>query len=356
MKKYFLITLLCSCFVNSWSQKVYFGERDSLNIDLEKSLFFDENGWVYPSIFISNKLMDSCGGNLQQLYLKSIKLRKEVCYKYQLIDTGNIDLLVLKINDSVKEIRLRELKKYYQNLNELRVWCHGFRKPFQSLSVSDFTSPVDYKEAISKIQKGPMNLPIDDLFIYWDGKYDCCFGTDFKKNKQLFHLFEEANKNAQKVGQKLGEILVEIPVKSYKLIAHSLGSKVLMHTFSAFKNLEASYSIKLVLFAPAMDKQFFIQNTYLLSNSIDFSALIFYNEKDFALLKKDNKFLLFGPGTKRYGNTSLGCNRYNEAIKLKKKYENSANRKISLVDKTTLGKKHSWRYFDEKDFAQVLEF
>ena len=69
------------------------------------------------------------------------------------------------------------------------------------------------------------------------------------------------------------------------------------------------------------------------------------------LRKKDYFFELFGPGPRKHGNTTLGCNSNNEAIKLKDYFiQHFHGSKITLINMTDLIEKcHHLRCYCEGD-------
>jgi hypothetical protein len=113
------------------------------------------------------------------------------------------------------------------------------------------------------------------------------------------------------------------------------------------------------LIAPAIGGIESFENYWNRNTSLNFkekdnySWYILYNEKDFALRKKDSKMGLFGPGCVNYGNTTLGCNHQNEIEKLQrlfnKQYPKST---IKFENMTWMGKKHSLKYYAEGNILQ----
>ena len=90
----------------------------------------------------------------------------------------------------------------------------------------------------------------------------------------------------------------------------------------------------------------------------NYTLTVIFNEKDFVLLKKDPKILVFGPGPKKYGETTLGCNHKKEIRKLERvfasKYPNS---KINTKEIGPL-KNHLFTYYsssNNKAFEKWLE-
>lgn len=335
-----------------------YGERnDTLN---HGAVFYDQHGNIYPDFFISDTSLANAGSDLHRWYVLhpkefNILLKRYNCYNTA-VNEQSIEAL---------EIAIRSKKVQSFNAaskNKLFVLIHGFRKGFVK-NEKDFTSVEEFRLLHQRLGE---NLTISGktLDVYWDGMYDCCFSFNRQQNKALFGLFEESYHNAVFVGIGLRKLLTCFDCVEINMIGHSLAARVIQ---SCMYNVVASNlpelktpSIHICLIAPATDATSSWDNYLNRSDTADTGNctwLILYNEKDFALHKKENKVMLFGPGVLSYGSTVLGCNYHKAAYELQDRFKKKNTISLSLVDCTGIGMKHSFRHYINSDyFSEVIRF
>lgn len=362
--------LLLACFllmcVQANAQHVFYGER---TIDSTRTaLYFDKDGFPYPDLYIPDSTMTKAGGSLFAWFMQNPEAFITLSAKYQLFPEKIDSETIYRLRDSITAGQLRSINKQLENGYEaVAYYIHGFRKSYLQQN-GDVTSGEEFRLLETNLASYPgVSIPLQ-IEVYWDGMYDCCFSTKRKKNKELFGLFEQAGVHARAVGRGLRPFLNGTQTHRLQIVAHSLGSVVattaLFNLDSTGGRTPAQQDVRLCLIAPAMDADLLYDNYWnhdkLLLRSLTavdtYRVLIVYNEKDFVLRKKDPKIGWFGPGTKRYGNTSLGCNHRKAAVKLQKSLkEKDVN--LRLVDKTSLGKVHSLRYYaKEQNLKEVSDF
>ena len=192
--------------------------------------------------------------------------------------------------------------------------------------------------------------------------YDKRAGLTFKYNKTLFKLFEnQARANAVNVGYSLRKVVSKIDKENITVVAHSLGARVATSLLFNSYDGDASKAqqklktpsqsrVDIILIAPAISKSPF-KAYYERVSKVDFKKkdnyflAIVYNRKDFVLLKRENKLRLFGPGPRRYGNTSLGCNARKEAYKLRDDiFVEFPNSEIQLIN-APIGQEHFFKSY-----------
>lgn len=342
-----------SWFQAAFSQHVFFGERalDSNRI----ALYFDQQGTVYPDYLIADSSLSRCSGSLADWYQCHPSEFGEICKKYQCnqdskaLQEAVVAQLVRKINAG--------------NYKTVTFLIHGYRKSFRDID-RGISSVQEFKILTDRLDSLQLK---SDLYVevYWDATYDCCFSTNKQNNDSLFHLFELAQLNAPKIGLSLRKVMSSIHAEKINVIGHSLGSKVAVSSLfdlvpSGVKT-PSNACVNLCLIAPAIGGREVFSHFYERATSVDFSqkdnyrVCILYNENDFVLKKKDNKFGLFGPGTLKYGETTLGCNHRNEAVKLSEYFmEHFPQSYIQLVNMSRLGKNHSLKAYASSDNLQEL--
>jgi hypothetical protein len=345
--------LLFICFLSTFqavqAQQVLFGERNTLFT--KNALYFDKDGFCYPSLFIPDSSLQQCGNSLCNWYRSNHQICDSLFKRFQIIPTAtevnspSFESLQ-QLNDSIIAENIAFLNKDLNSNSGVTLVVHGFRKSYFPTE-KDVSSIQEYDLLLSEFSRyGYSRRSL--LFIFWDGMYDCCFSLNPKKNKSLFQLFQTAVEQSLKVGKSVAKVVDLLKTKDVALLGHSLGSQIVSTAALSTTNLEKHLRVGLI--APAMTARY-IQNQYTQSPkhaSIDWMVL--YNEADFVLHKKDNKLGIFGPGPKRYGRTTFGCNYRNEATKWKQwMSHNVANGTATIIDKTDLSKCHSLRCYTQQD-------
>lgn len=344
---YFLIV---SCSLSA--QRVYYGER---TIDTTgHEIFFDRFGKPYPGIFISDTSLARADGSLTSWYTQHpdefIRLCAEQNYFPEQINLETIN----RFSQSLLLGFARTVNLSSIGFNAVALYVHGYRKSFKQQN-RDVTSTTEFEFLENRLD----SLSAKKAFhvrIYWDANYDCCYSGNFKRNKELFQLFEEAYSNAPNVGNSLRNLLLDITHDSIQLVGHSLGARVVMSAlFNEIKNSATvqfpnQISISIALIAPATAGYSLFRN-YANRNNLPvgsdrYRLQILYNSNDFVLKKKDPKLSLFGPGVKKYGCTELGCDHRNSISKLEKLFRSEfPNSYLELVNCNELGKCHSLRCY-----------
>jgi hypothetical protein len=360
MKINLLIVLLFFFLKNGLSQSnVVFGEREvTLN---QKSVFFDRRGNMYPDYFIADSSLQNCDASLEKWYVEHSNEFEKVAKHYNCQFTVPNEENLIALNDSILAVKIRNINALTKDNLALNVLVHGFRKSFKQ-GTHDQTSTQDFlfwEEMIE--QRSNQNVP--SLKVYWDASYDCCFSTNSAKNDSLFEMFERTYKRADTIGLVLRSVLNKLEFKQLNIIGHSLAAKVIQ---SCINNVLpnsipglAQQKVNVCLIAPATSGGEAWSNYLERNNPIPLDdnvrLFILYNERDFALRKKDNKFGLFGPGADKYGCTRLGCNKGREAENLVFYFgQNFPSSSLTLVDCTKLGRVHSSRYYFESLYFEEL--
>jgi hypothetical protein len=349
-------------FLSGFSQtNVVFGERESaLN---QTAVFFDRQGNMYPDYFISDTSLQNCQASLESWYINNADEFEKIAKIYNCHFTYPDEQSLIILNDSILAFKIRAINSLSDSSKSLNVLVHGFRKSFrQSMDRSSTQDFVFWEEAINKSSE----LIIPSLKIYWDASYDCCFSTNSAKNDLLFEMFERTYKQADTIGLALRSILNKLDFKQINIIGHSLAAKLIQSCiYNVIPNSISGLTqeqVNICMIAPATSggKAWlsYQERNASIPKQDNIRLLILYNEKDFALRKKDNKLGLFGPGADKYGCTRLGCNKGHEAEKLaddfNEKYPNST---IKLVDCTKLGRVHSSRFYvDSVFFGEVIKW
>lgn len=350
-----LIITLSLCKTYGQGTNVLYGERD-----LETSntnLYFDKEGLLYPNYKIPNDSLIKSNNSLKEWYSKNENLFIEIAKKYNCGFDGFSDANCSTLNDSIGAFFARLINS--KHINSIAFLIHGFRKPFVAIN-GDSDSPTDYSTLAQTVQKYyPSNTAI--VGVYWDGLYSCCFSSNLKKNARLLQLFEIAQTNAEKTGEGLKKIIGQLPQDTITIITHSLGAKVALYATLNFSNNAlktlTNKRVNICLIAPAISAESISDNylnrnpTLSIQTADNYHLFIVYNEKDFALKKKEHKLLLFGPGPYKYGNTTLGCNFKNAALKLETKFKGSFKQSSLRVYNCTksVGKCHHVRCYCSAD-------
>jgi len=359
---FFILTLTLNAQV---FQNVLYGEH-AIEKNVSK-IYIDKNGDIYPNSIIPNKSLKENNSSIKEFYKNNANIFKENSASIGLIFNEFTENNYIKFQNLLFENKLKKINTNIKN-SQVYILIHGFNKPSVPKGYSS-SSKQDYEYLQNKILDLRNNDPSFFIEIYWDGMYDCCIDKNTKTNKRIFKLYEEVSQiNASRTGYSLRNLVPKINKNEITIITHSLGSQValslLTNCFNERVNPEKTQlktpdqNIHICLIAPSISKEPF--NKYFQRNSsIDFkskdnySLNILYNEKDFALRKK---WKIFGPGPKKYGNTSLGCNHRNEIEKLETIFHNDfKNSFLNTLNTTEIGKTHLVRkYADSKSFGKFI--
>lgn len=367
MLRNFLVFFLLFSSLNLSAQHVFYGERTADSTKL--ALFFDRYGFPYPDHLITDSSMITADGSLYTWFMQNGEAFIGISAAYELFPERIDHETIARLRDSIIAGRIREINARSAQFPAVAFYVHGFRKQYVSKS-SDVTSVEEFRLVKANLATygKPQALEVE---VYWDGMYDCCFSANRKKNKQLFELYETAASNAKHVGLSLRAVLSGTQTDHLQLVSHSLGARVatvaLFNCIPVARNIHPTPSqqrVSICLLAPAIDGHTTFQHWHKRQSTLDVTAkdnyrlLIVYNEDDFVLRKKDPKTGLFGPGAKRYGETSLGCNYKQEAVELERYFnEHYPHSTIRLIDKTSLGKAHSFRYYASgEQLREVSDF
>jgi len=338
---FFLISFLVPLVISAQSNHVLFGERD-LNKEY-LAVYIDKEGSLYPDYFISNSSLDSCNASLLKWYENNLSnffiISKQYNCNFEKYTSENVSILNDSISSSLKH-RINNKKNEYNSVSFL---IHGYRKPFVKMN-GDRTSRRDYAVMEEVVNK---NLKTFCVEVYWDAMYDCCYSTNRKKNKALYSLLEEAEKNAIPVGHSLRNVIYNLRFDTINIISHSLGAKVAIHAlFNAEKcslPTPINNRINICMIAPALSdesfKEYFNrQTTYDFTNKDNYKLILLFNENDFVLRKKVG---WFGPGPYRYVNTTLGCNHKSCTMDFEKEFKKkSPASSLHLINMSFVGQCH----------------
>ena len=318
----------------------------------------------YPSIYISDTSLSNANGSLSLWYENHPETLKTLCSSFQIPFIRPKRALIEELNDSIISKRAANFNEKKNTFNAVSFFIHGFRKSFKSIE-KDVSSTREFEMLSPALNKNGM-LSTFEVNVFWDGFYDCCFSSNFKKNKQLFKLFALASENAEKVSFSFRKLLLKIHFQHINILGHSLGARIGLSACLPEKSGAEKFTstLNLCLLAPAIGSKLIedrIKNTKLedLENfSKHVRLLVVFNENDFVLLKKDNKIGFFGPGAKRYADTRLGCNFKQCAEKLQQTLlKLSVPIELKLIDHSNIGKCHSLRcYFNEDDLVEIAAF
>lgn len=357
-----LIFLFFVPYIYGQSGHVLYGER---NLTTSKTaIFLDKEGILYPDYAIPDSSLKNCNSSLKEWYSKNektfISISKQYNCSFSKFSPENCAIL----NDSIAFRFSDEINKSKTEYQSVTFLIHGFRKSFKEQN-GDIPSPLSFQniqKSISKYNPTKINF----IEVYWDAMYDCCFSASPKNNKPLFQLFEESQINASFAGERLKKILTSIQKDTITIFTHSLGAKVAMYALLDIdKNnspTPSNQKINICLIAPAISSQLLENFYYERNTNVDFKSkdpynlIIVYNENDFALRKKDDKFLLFGPGPYKYGNTTLGCNYKKSAVLLEKRFKTKfIHSPIELYDFSEIGRKHHLEnYCESVKFESII--
>lgn len=356
---YIYSIFLCSIPYSLFSQStnVLFGERDFKNDRL--AIYIDKEGSPYPNYLISNTSLEKNNSSLINWYAKNqndfLAISKQYNCKFNKYSQENCMIL----NDSIVSSIKQAVNNKKMEFTSVSFLIHGYRKPFVKTN-GDRTSPRDYAIIEENLSKSFKTVFVE---VYWDAMYDCCYSTNRKKNKALYNLLEEAEKNAEPVGHCLRNVIYNLKFDTINIVTHSLGAKVAMH---ALLNIVANAlptpvntRINICLIAPALSddsfKDFYDrQTTYDFKNKDNYKLMIGYNENDFVLRKKVG---WFGPGPNRYVNTTLGCNHKGCTLDFEKEFNKKfPESSLQLIDLSFVGQCHLVGcYFSSDNMDALVE-
>src|SRR3989338_3773242 len=370
MKQFFHCCLLIIPMHLSYSlsaQYVFFGERTLDNSSM--AIHFDKDGLPYPDHFIADSSLQNSLGSLFTWYQHHGDNFISICAEYNFFPETINKQTIDQLNDSIIGKWMTRINSESDKFAAVAYYVHGYRKLFTSTE-SAVTSVTEFqllKENLATYD----NPNAYEVEVYWDGTYDCCFSTNHKKNKQLFELFEDAQENAGKVAISLRKVLNLTKKIQIQVVGHSLGAQVIAYSLfdpAGTSNIiptpnQTNHKLSICLIAPAIDARVF-HDYYNRTTPVNieepdnYRLMIVYNEDDFVLKKKDPKTGFFGPGANSYGRTGLGCNHHGQAEKLKSYFEKHFPKsELTLKDKTSLGKCHSWRcYTQNEELKEVSNF
>ena len=349
----FLFLLLCLAMsLNLKAQNVSFAQRNPADTGI--SVYFDQFGMLYPPVEISETEMKRNEYSIKNYYNNNTATADSLMKSYGISSVKPYSNSAFQqLNDSLMFDLALQIEARLNN--QLLVFgIHGYRKSYLE-NDRDVTSVREYmllNKALEQSKKQDFQL----VQIYWDATYDCCYSLNRKTNRQLFELFQTAYTNADKVGHSFQTFLGYFKEDQIGIVAHSLGSKVAVRSVINCKNTHTKFNVALV--EPAISADLIKEEYNSQKVHPDISWMIYYNEKDFVLKKKDNKIGCFGPGCYAYGETTLGMNKKRSAVKLQQ-WMSESNPAIpcQLKDMTDLGKAHSLRaYLSIGDFREISEF
>lgn len=362
-----LIVLLAfsSCFINATvfaQDNVLYGERSfEMNVD---AVFLDQDGSIYPDYFIPNESLIQSKARLHVWYKEHSSVFLAITKKHNCpVETAD-DRSIQQLEDTLLAQTIRKIESLKTASNTLNVLVHGYRKPFVA-NEHDVTSIDAFANLEDKLNSG-LGVVHPTLKIYWDASYNCCYSLDGEKNREMFEGFERAYHRADTIGESLKRLLNTVTYAQINFVGHSLAAKVLQSCLYDLKGngipCLAQGRVNVCLIAPATTGieswVNFQRRNYSIPAQDNVRIWLLYNEKDFALKKKDNHFELFGPGAEAYGATTLGCNHKHTLDKFEKyTKEQFVGSTFIFVDGTSLGKIHSqFIYLESPFFEGMIDF
>lgn len=359
--RYFLLTLqlLAPLLLAAQTPHVLYGQRNLAGDSTR--LFFDKNGFLYPSRLIPNREMEEADNSLLGWYQNNPSVFIDIAKSYNLLVDSVNDSTCRLLNDAIAATFAEKLNR--EPSAAFTFLIHGFRKPFVSEN-RDRVSAEDFK-ILAEAYQQHSRVPSKIVEVYWDGMYGCCFSANSKTNKYLFQLFEMAQKNAAVTGNALKAVLCKMETSTINILTHSLGAKVGMYAvlnISDSSMRTPSARINICLIAPAIAADLILDNYVKRNAAVDsprednYHLYVVCNKKDFVLKKRDNRLGWFGPGPYKYGNTTLGCNFKKAALKLQSKFRQTyPSSEIRLYDLSSVGKCHHVRcYTNSGNLQQVF--
>ena len=358
---YHLLLLCLSASLSGQSadntRSVLYGEHGDLTaLPATSRIFLDRNGDLYPELFLPDSLLAGADASLAQLFVQ----------RPEIFQTKHSSFA--NYQDSVLAATLMIINAGATAATDVFVLVHGFRKPFRPKQ-GGRTSRSEYLQLQQRIRNtaGEKGRPYF-VEIYWDGTYDCCFGFKARQNRTIFELFEhQGQRNATITGYRLRPLLAGIQTSRLHLFGHSLGTRVLLTaTFDAYaeevvpKLREAATPgqevVDLCLVGPAVAggafEQYHQRGNAKRSSKENYRFSVFYNRRDFVLKKR---VFIFGPGPRKFGDTSLGADRRRSIRKLTELFETMFPDSPLRTHRTRIGKSHALRdYGGTPEFAAYL--
>ncbi|MEL6969657.1 MAG: hypothetical protein AAFO02_05770 [Bacteroidota bacterium] len=351
-------------------QQVIYGERYRYFSEVNGvvRVFLDRQGDFYPEVIIPDTALLNNNASIQSYFAAHPDAFVKTATQYNLQVTGFSEQHFAALQEKIIGQLVDRINTLDQQ-RELFLLIHGFRKPLVPQQWSS-SSKDDYNNVRSSITSryAPDQAP-QFVEVYWDGTFDCCIGRKAKVNKRIFQLFEDvAQVQATRTGYALRQLVEGIEREQLNIITHSLGAQVgvsiVSNTYderidSTLQSLPtpAQPRVNLCLLAPAISKEPFFDydertTTLDLTDEDNYRLSVLYNKKDFVLRKR---VLIFGPGPRKYGNTSLGCNCQRELNKLEDYFlEHFPNSSLSLQEAAIGGTHRFWRYVESEAFSSFL--
>lgn len=365
--------ILCLLFAPSLlgqnTQDVLFGEVSSKGFIKENTfqIFFDKEGNIFPDWKIPDTTLQAFDGKLQTYFQHLIDVFLNCSHPIYLQPKSTS-----LFNAWQKSLEKEIINRIHEGLDSdqmVFVLIHGFRKKFggggnnsSSFRDNEFVRR-EIEEEAGRQGKKPFFIE-----VYWNAYYDCCAGLNFKKNKQIFRLFEgPAAKSAWYTGRGLRKIVSNINVNNVSIIAHSLGASVAMNTVINLPGNDSltfprsktpsQKNVHICLLGPAISPTYFeyyYQRTtnFPFRDKDNYLLSIFYNNKDYVLKKR---IFIFGPGPRKYGDTSLGVNFKNAIDQVEHLFRRRYYGSPYYFYPTSFGKGHHIkRYIRSKEFSWML--
>jgi hypothetical protein len=334
-------------------RSVLYGERVGLTaLPTTSRVFLDRNGDLYPELSLPDSLLAGADASLAQLFEQQpevFQTKQSSFSNYQ---------------DSVLAATLMSINEGATAATDVFVLVHGFRKPFRP-EPGGRTSGSEYLQLQQRIRNtaGDKGQPFF-VEIYWDGTYDCCFSFNARRNRAIFELFEQqGQRHATVTGYRLRPLLAGIQTSRLHLVGHSLGTRVLLTaTFDAYAEevvpelreipTPGQEVVDICLVGPAVAgdafEQYYHRGNRSLSIKENYRFSVFYNRRDFVLRKR---VFIFGPGPRKYGDTSLGADRRRSIRKLTELFETRFPESPIFTHRTRIGISHALR-----DYGGTPEF
>lgn len=368
MKKCIIVFVISVVSFISFSQEhVLFGERSQHFSELDNTtrIFLDKNGSVYPEAFIPDSILSQSEYSLEEFYRNNSDKYSEINNQYNLSITEFNAEGFESFQQAVISGVLKGIHEKVTEESTIYILIHGFRKPLESIN-GDTSSQGDYDFIKSQINRHSKSTKNHFIEIYWDGMY-------LKPERSLKYVFglgrlfkKEALGNAINVGVGLRKIIPNIKSNAITVFSHSLGAEVavnLLFNADLKVGLEtpSQENVNVYLLAPAISKKpfkkFYDRNSEIsFSERDNYNLSIIYNEADFVLSKAMRILGVSIRFSRRYGNTRLGCNCSDEAVKLKNLFlQRFPNSSIQLVHADSFGESHHARdYYGSDEFKALI--
>lgn len=341
------------------AHSVLYGDRADLPpLPTTSRIFLDRNGDLYPDLPLADSLLAGSDASLAKLFIQ----------RPDIFQTAQASFMAYQ--DSVLAANLKIINEGAKAATDVIVLVHGFRKPFRP-EPGGRTSRIEYLHLQQQIRNAAARGDSRPYFveIYWDGTYDCCFGFKAGRNRAIFELFEQqAQSHATATGYRLRPLLTGIQTPRLHLIGHSLGTRVILAAaFDAYADevdpkLRALATpgqglVDICLVGPAVAgnafEQYHKRGEIGLSSEDNYRTTIFYNRRDFVLKKR---IFIFGPGPRRFGDTSLGADCRRSIRKLSQLFETKFSGSPLFAHRARIGISHALRdYGNTPEFSTYLQ-